>query len=213
MPRALIFANGELAHPRLAGSLARPEDVVIAADGGARHALALGLSPSIIIGDLDSLSEDEVRAFEARGVQILRAPRAKDETDLELALAHALRAAFSPILIVGAYGGRLDQSLGNLAMLTAPEALQAEVRLEDGLTEAFFITGEALIHGAPGETVSLIPWGGIVEGVSTSGLLYPLHGETLYPSRTRGISNQMLSASAAVHLKNGLLLCVHIRTV
>lgn len=211
MPRALIFVNGELIDPGSARAMVQPEDLVIAADGGARHALALGMIPSAIIGDLDSLSASEVRDFADMDVHILRFPQTKDETDLELALGYALRAGHSPIIIIAALGGRLDHLLGNLATLTSPEALQADVRLDDGLTEAFFVTGKAFIHGKPGDTVSFIAWGAPAEGVSTDGLVYPLHKETLYPYRTRSISNQMLAETAKVSLKSGLILCVHIR--
>jgi len=211
MSRALIFVNGDLTDPGAARAIVRADDVVLAADGGARHALSLGVIPSAIIGDLDSLSPAEVREFADMDVHILRFPQSKNETDLELALAHALKAGYSPIIIVAAFGGRLDQTLGNIALLAGPEALQVDVRLDDGLTEAFFVTRKALIQGKSGDTVSLIPWGGPVEGVSTDALAYPLNKETLYPYSTRSISNQMLAESAQVSLKTGLLLCVHIR--
>jgi len=211
MSRALIFVNGELRDPGAARAIVRPEDVVIAADGGARHALELGLIPTAIIGDFDSLSAAEVRVFSDMGVHLLRFPTAKNETDLELALAHAVRAGHSPILIIGAGGGRLDQELGNLSLLSNPEFAAIDVRLEDGVTEAFFITAQAAIQGKAGETVSLLPWGNPVEGFSTDGLVYPLNDETLFPYRTRSISNQMLAETAKVSLRQGLLLCVHIR--
>ncbi len=213
MPRALIFANGEFSNPGRTRSIVRPDDVVIAADGGARHALAIGIIPSIIIGDLDSLSEVEVRTFTEMDVEILRYSPVKDETDLELALAYALRTGFSQIVIVGALGGRLDQTLGNLALLTNPGISKLDIRLDDGLTEAFFIDNVGVILGEPGDTISFIPWGGPVEGVVTAGLLYPLHGETLIPYRTRSISNQLLGHTASLRLKSGLLLCIHIRKV
>lgn len=209
MPRAILFVNGELTHPSAARALIQPDDVLIAADGGARHATQLGLTPSVIIGDMDSLSADELDTFDKLGVRILRYPAHKDETDLELALDHALKAGYSPIILVGALGGRLDQALGNLALLTTPACLAADVRLNDGLTEAFFITSRATLRGQPNEIVSLLPWGEPVEGVTTDGLSYPLHSETLLPYRTRGISNEMLSDTAIVSVKHGTLLCVH----
>lgn len=211
MSRAIIFVNGELRNPGAARTLIRPDDVIIAADGGARHALALGLIPTAVIGDFDSLSEAEVRVFSDMGVHMLRFPKTKDDTDLELALAHAVRAGYCPIILVGANGGRLDQELGNISLMSNPDFIGSDVRLDDGTTEAFFITTQSSIHGKAGDTVSLIPWGNPVEGVSTDGLAYPLHDETLFPYRTRGISNQMLAETAKVSLKRGLLLCVHIR--
>lgn len=211
MSRALIFVNGELRNPGAARAIVQPEDVIIAADGGARHALALGLIPNAIIGDFDSLSDAELRVFSDMGVHILRFPAAKAETDLELALAYAVRAGHSPIIIIGANGGRLDQELGNISLLSDSELTRFDVRLDDGITETFFITAKSIVYGKPGDTVSLIPWGNPVENVSTDGLVYPLNRETLFPYRTRGLSNQMLAETANISIKHGLLLCVHIR--
>jgi thiamine pyrophosphokinase len=209
MPRAIIFVNGDLPDPNAARTMIQPEDVLIAADGGARHAQQLGLTPNIIIGDLDSLSTDEVNAFAKMGTHILRYPAHKDETDLELALDHALKAGYSPIILVAGLGGRLDHMLGNIALLSDPACLAANVRLDDGLTEVFFLTSQASLRGTPGEIVSLLPWGAPAEGVHTEGLSYPLRSETLLPYRTRGVSNEMLSDTAIVSVKRGTLLCVH----
>jgi thiamine pyrophosphokinase len=211
MPRALIFVNGELPDLGATRGIIQPDDVLIAADGGARHALKLGVIPAVIIGDLDSLSEAEVRVFNEMGVHILRYPHNKDETDLELALQHAMKSGYQPISIVAALGGRLDQIIGNLALIADPESIEAGVRLDDGLTEAFFITSKATVHGKPGDTVSLLPWGMPAEGVNTDGLVYPLTRETLLPYRTRGISNQLLADTAKISLKRGTLLCIHHR--
>jgi thiamine pyrophosphokinase len=211
MPRALIFVNGELTDPGATRGIIQPDDVLIAADGGARHALELGVIPTVIIGDLDSLSEAEVRVFNEMGVHILRYPHNKDETDLELALHHAMKSGYQPICIVAALGGRLDQLIGNLSLLADPESIAADVRVDDGLTEAFFITSKATVHGKPGDTISLLPWGMPAEGVNTDGLVYPLNKETLLPYRTRGISNQLLADTARISLKRGTLLCVHTR--
>jgi thiamine pyrophosphokinase len=213
MPRAIIFVNGEIPNPGAARSIIHPEDIIIAADGGARHALELGVIPAVIIGDLDSLSDAEIRAFTEMGVHILRFPPAKNETDLELSLAHAIKSGYRPILIVAALGGRLDQALGNISLLAAPESIRSDVRLDDGVTEAFFITGKATVFGKAGDTLSLLPWGMPAEDVSTQDLVYPLNQETLLPYRTRGISNQMLAESATISLKRGLLLCIHCRKI
>jgi thiamine pyrophosphokinase len=212
MPRAILFANGDLPSPEPARRLVRPDDILIAADGGARHALALGLIPSVLVGDFDSLTDEELDKFSRAGASLHRHPPAKDETDLELALDYALKIGYTPILILGAYGGRLDQSLGILGLLSAPKCIEANVRADDGQTEAFFISQQAEIYGAPGDTVSLLAWGKPAKGVTTQNLKYPLDDETLSPHRTRGVSNVMTAEKASVSLKSGLLLCVHIRS-
>ncbi|MCX8026222.1 MAG: thiamine diphosphokinase, partial [Thermanaerothrix sp.] len=98
--RAVIFANGELADGEAVRSWLRPTDYLIAADGGLRHVQALGLQPHLVIGDLDSLSAEQVTALQTAGVQIERHPAEKDETDLELAIQYALRQGFKQMRVV-----------------------------------------------------------------------------------------------------------------
>jgi thiamine pyrophosphokinase len=211
MARAVIFVNGLIPDLKRVHRLINPGDTYIAADGGIRHALALGLDPSVVIGDLDSLTDADQSRLEAAGTEIRSFARDKNETDFELALQYATETGFSEILIVAALGDRLDQTLGNLALLTQPRFSTFDIRLDDGLEEAFFTRHDSLIQGAAGDLVSLIPWGGDVYGVVTSGLRWPLQDEVLLSYKTRGLSNELLAETASITLKSGLLLIVHRR--
>jgi thiamine pyrophosphokinase len=221
MPRAVIFANGFMPYLDPVRALLRPDDVLLAADGGSHHLHALGLTPAVIIGDLDSLDPGFRSLINSGQIEVVLHPRDKDETDLELALDYAVQHDYRQILIIGALGGRLDQTLGNLALLTAPrlsilrhgEEQAFDVRLDDGLEEAFFMCNRSEVRGVAGDIVSLIPWGGEARGVSTDGLRWPLHAETLYPDKTRGISNELLGESASISIESGLLLVVHRRNL
>lgn len=207
--RVVIFANGSLPAPPRLRSFLQEGDILLGADGGTRHILALGLKPHAVVGDFDSLSPQILDFLSTQGVRLHRYPADKDETDLELTLRHALEYRPRAIRIVAALGDRLDQTLGNLALLTAPWLEGFDVRLEDGVEEVFFVHTEAAIQGAIGETVSLIPWGGAAEGIFTEGLRWALRGETLYPYRTRGISNELVQPQAQIRLTRGSLLVVH----
>lgn len=209
--RALLFVNGILGDPRAVAALIHPQDFLVAVDGGLHHLTRLGRLPHLLIGDLDSVSAEQVAALEAAGVHIERYPAEKDETDLELALLWAVRAGFRHITVLAALGGRLDQTLGNLFLLMRPELADREVRLEDGREEVFLIRGQGTVHGEVGDTVSLLPLAGPAQGIVTQGLRYPLRGETLYPDRTRGISNELIAPQASITLEQGLLLCIHTR--
>jgi len=217
MPRIIIFANGELPDLDAARTLLQAGDYLIAADGGANHLLKMGILPEIVIGDLDSVDEDTLFQLTSAEVNIEQYSEDKDETDIELALGYAVEMRPSAILIVGGLGGRLDQTLANLSILTDPMLPKIDIRLDDGLEEVFFCRasaekgGQVEVQGRSGDTLSLIPWHGPVEGVSTEGLQWPLYGETLFPDKSRGISNVMLSESASVKIENGLLLVVHRR--
>ncbi|MGD0750977.1 MAG: thiamine diphosphokinase [Anaerolineales bacterium] len=211
MRRLIIFANGILPELESARRLIQAGDVLIAADGGTRHILALGLVPSIVIGDLDSLKQDDRRRLDAKGVEIQQYSHNKDETDLELAFQYAHRAGYREILVVGAQGGRLDQTVGNLSLLTNPEFATLEIRFDDGVEEAFITRGRCEVHGRPSDIVSLIPWSGEVTGISTEGLRWPLRDETLFPDKTRGISNELVRETAFISHRSGFLLVIHHR--
>jgi thiamine pyrophosphokinase len=218
MPRVVIFANGKFPDLEAARALLQADDYLIAADGGVNHLLKMGISPEIVIGDLDSVDEDTLFQLTSAEVNIEQYSEDKNETDIELALRYAIELQPTSILIVGALGGRLDQTLANLSILTDPTLSGTDIRLDDGVEEAFFFRaaaakgGQAEVRGRSGDTVSLIPWHGPVEGVATDGLQWPLYSETLYPEKSRGISNVMLNDIASVNTQSGLLLIVHRRS-
>jgi thiamine pyrophosphokinase len=209
--RAVIFANGRLTNPENVRELISPGDFLILADGGSRHAKKLGLVPAVLIGDLDSTPAREVRRLESLGVEVIRFPKEKDETDLELALDFAVKKGYKKILVLAPFGGRLDQTLGNINLLLREDLKDIEIRMDDGKDEVFLIRSQVQVHGRQGETISLLPLGGKVEGVTTDGLQYPLRGETLFPEQTRGISNCMTTGKAEVRWIRGVLLVIHTR--
>lgn len=207
--RIIIFANGELPNLEKARTLLHEDDFIIAADGGTRHAFALGLTPSVIVGDLDSLPENfNPSTFNG---EIILYPKDKNETDLELALQHALTFNPNEIVVVAALGGRLDQTLGNITLISNLQFETRKVKLDDGIEEIFFCRDICNINGSVGDIVSLIPWQNEVTGIITTNLKWTLQNEPLYYDKTRGMSNEMMNDTASIQIKSGLLLIVHRR--
>ncbi|MBC7260321.1 MAG: thiamine diphosphokinase [Chloroflexi bacterium] len=206
--RTLVVAASVGADSSALARLAESAQLIIAADGGAALALAAGIRPHVVVGDMDSLSAELADSLRRNGVEIRTFPSRKDETDLELALLEAIRRGAEEITIVGALGGRLDHTLGNVYLLTMPQLRGKDVRLVDGRVEAFVVWGRAEIRGGRGDTVSLIPLTPEVRGVQTEGLEYPLRRESLFMGPGRGISNVLLGPVARVSTSDGILLVV-----
>lgn len=205
--RIIIFANGELPNVEKASALIKQDDFIICADGGTHHALTLGLIPNLIIGDMDSLPPSfQISTFNG---EVLQFPRDKNETDLELAISHAITLNPSEILIIAALGGRIDQTLANIALLAHFQLATFNLKLTDGLEEILLCKDQVEINGRSGDIISLIPWQGNVEGVTTQNLKWKLNNEILFFDKTRGISNEMISDTAIISIKKGLLLIVH----
>lgn len=208
--QAVIFANGELHDRQRARAAVRAADLVMAADGGARHCLALGISPALVIGDLDSLTGDELERLQAGGAELARHPAAKDQTDLELALHQALERGARKIVVLGAAGGRLDMTVANLLLLGDPALSATEIELWHGAQTATVLTppgGE--VPGQPSDTLSLIPLDAQVQGVTTHDLQFELRDEPLVLGPARGVSNRVSGPRPSVELRAGTLLVVH----
>ena len=192
-------------------------DLVIAADGGARHAAALGLRIDRWVGDGDSIESAELAALAAAGVSITRSATDKDESDTELALRTAIEAGAPTITVLGALGGvRVDHTLANVGLLLDPMLDGRRVRLYDEAAARLSVLaggGSGAergydLAGREGDIVTLLPLGGPAHGVTTSGLRYPLAGETLELGRARGLSNVRTAPTAHVSLTAGHLLAI-----
>ena len=191
-------------------------DLVIAADGGARHATALGVAIDLWVGDGDSIGDDALAALEAAGVPLERSPRDKDESDTELAIRAALRRGQDEVVILGALGGRIDHALANIGLLGMPELAGRTAAILDARSRAVLVRApgpdgsavELSLPGRAGDLISLLPMGSGVEGVTTHGLAYPLADEPLQVGRARGLSNVRAMRDASVTVRRGLLLVV-----
>jgi thiamine pyrophosphokinase len=207
--RAIIFANGDAPDPEIVQRWNGPADVIIAADGGTRHALAVGVMPQVVIGDLDSLDEADRAQLDRSGVQLIVYPTRKDYTDLELAIRYALEQRTKEIIIFSALGGRWDQSLANLLLLTLPELAQVPTRIIDHHLSIQAIRDQAEITGRAGDTLSLIALKGDAHGVTIEGCEYPLNDATLPFGATLGVSNVLTQNTAKITVKQGQILALH----
>jgi thiamine pyrophosphokinase len=192
--------------------------MVIAADGGARHAPALGVDIDLWVGDGDSLGESGIAALAAAGVAVERSPVDKDETDTELAIRAAIREGCDGVIIVGALGGpRIDHALANVNLLATRDLAGVPGTIYTSHSRITLLRGSDPRHdtlewhdltGSPGDLVSLLPVGSEVDGVSASGLRYPLADEPLLEGSSRGVSNVVTSPGARVAIRRGSLLIV-----
>jgi thiamine pyrophosphokinase len=182
--------------------------LVIAADGGADEALRVGLHVDILVGDLDSVTPEGLRAVEEAGAAVHRHPVDKDRTDLELALAEAVEAGAPRILVAGGDRGRFDFVLGNALVLADPGLADVEVDAWFGEATVHVVRSERRIPGRQGDLLSLVAVGGPARGVRTEGLRWALDGQDLPAGVGLGISNEFLGDTALVELREGVLLAI-----
>ena len=210
----VVVVGGGAPPPQALRALLPAAEQVICADRGYTHALALGLVPTALIGDFDSLAPVDLDHARAAEVSVEAHSPEKDATDLELALDRAVAGhdgAFRVTVVATPdVGERIDHLLSQLALLAAPKYAHAELVAWFGnaCVQIVHPTRPVAIHGRPGELVTLLAIGGEAAGVSTAGLTYPLRDECLSPFSTRGVSNVLFSASATISITRGCLAIV-----
>jgi thiamine pyrophosphokinase len=184
-----------------------PGAYVVACDSGYDHATARSHHVDLLVGDLDSISQEGLAEAESHGVEIERHPQDKDETDFELAIAACVRHGVTRIDVYGGEGGRLDHLLAIATALTADRWRDLSLKWHTSHEVVVPLTGPAEIALVPthGSRVSLIAVTDC-KGVSTTGLAWKLDDETLPRGSSRGISNIAEGTAATVSVAFGSLL-------
>ena len=201
--RAVIIGSGEIKDYKKAKSRILAEDYIICADGGYDHAVKMGVNPDILIGDFDSISNIP------NDTEKVQYPTRKDMTDSHIAMDKALEKGYDEMLLLGFTGDRADHSLTNILLLiNYPNAVIA-----DDNNEIRLITNAAEIDGKAGDTISIIPVCGNLEGITTTGLEYPLDNETLYIGDSRGVSNVMTENICQIKCTGGMGLIIKVDKV
>jgi thiamine pyrophosphokinase len=206
--RVVLALNGKLMGSKedYRGILSDQGYFFVAADGGALFLERIGFRPDIVIGDLDSLTEEDILRFRKMEVEIYKYPVEKDETDGELALKYCKDNGLQDIVIIGSMGGRFDQQLANVFLLEYAYHSKLKAIIKEPGLELGIIDQEKVFINQKGAHLSLLPLKDKVEGVSISGCKYGLVQASLLRYKTRGISNLIISNQASVSIEKGLLL-------
>ncbi len=211
--RVIIIANGDLENYSFYRRLINEDDLIICVNGGSAHALALELKPEYVVGDLDSLSLEDLQKIEGLGPHFIKFPSAKDKSDLELALDHAVTLQPAEIIIIGALGGkRTDHAFVNLLLLNIPLKEGIKARIIDQTQEICLLNSETILAGEPGDYLSLFSLSSKSEDIYTEGLKYSLQGDSLEFASTLGLSNEFNSSEARIKVGAGLLLVIKTRS-
>lgn len=182
-------------------------NLVIAADSGYLSAAESGILPDIVIGDFDSCPENLVNAK-----KIIRLNPVKDATDTQEAIDIAHSHGAKKITILGALGGRIDHTLANIHLLKYARLKGISLEIEDPNTYITLAGEDTHIPARDGFCLSLIPLTDC-EGVSVSGVYYPLEEAAMPVGIPYGISNEFTENNAHISVKSGDLLVMLCKSI
>ena len=206
--KALIIANGHMESLEELEKLVRQHQLIICADGAVRHFRQVGKKPDVVVGDLDSIDQDDLEWVVENNITIERHERRKDYTDTEMAIQYAVRQGVKQITMTGMLGGRLDHTLGNLYLLEYIHDQSIAAAISEKSTEVRIVDNRLDTDWIVGETVSLVPLDLHVSGVFLTGFEYKLENATVNRGGTLCLSNVVNEPSQQVLVKSGRLLAI-----
>jgi thiamine pyrophosphokinase len=211
--RTAIFSGGTYRDPEFYRDRIMRADLIIAADSGGSALLSLGVTPHLLVGDMDSIGTGVLAEIRRRGAEVIEMPPEKDYTDTEIAVRQALDRGAAEIEICGGLGSRLDHTLANVSLLIYAGQHGATARIVTEDQDAYFLTAgaENPIEGGIGDTVSLIALSDPTTGVTTHDLKYPLVEADLRLLSPLGVSNEIAGPNPWVEFREGRLLLVAVR--
>ena len=206
---ALIFAAApetESGYIR-AFRAAHPDALIACADGGLRHARALGLHPDFMISDCDSMPEIE-------GTEVIRLKPEKDDTDAQGCLREVFRRGCTEATLVCATGGRIDHELANLSLLEEAHAMGGRLTVLDRQNCIVLHEGGCQKFIMPPEYryFSIVPLDAVLQGVTIENAKYPLRDATVTRAGMVTISNEAAANQTfSVEIRDGRALVVFSR--
>lgn len=206
--KTVIICSGEIKNYKDMEAVVRSADLIICADGGAIHAMNMGITPNILLGDFDSIDEDVLNYYNSDKIEKIQYPAVKDMTDSEIAVDLAIAKGSEEVIIIGGGGLRMDHFLGNVFLLKKFLDIDIKASIVDEKNEIILINKHCKIQKINNRKLSLVPISQSVNGIVTKGLQYELLGENLLFGSTRGISNEFCDDEAEIEIQNGLLLVI-----
>ncbi|MDN5375908.1 MAG: thiamine pyrophosphokinae [Thermacetogenium sp.] len=211
--RFLIMANGEYGDLAWYRDRLQFFDRVVCADGGAGVARMLGIVPDWIVGDLDSIREEDRSQLERAGVRLEIHPPDKDFTDTHLALELARREGAREVAVWGGTGSRLDHTLCNLFNASRFVEDGIEVRFESPDLTIYLVDRQLIVPGSVGDTVSVLVLGDRATGLTEEGFRYPLQDADLDGRCQYTVSNVITRPHPCIRVATGILAVFHYRSL
>ena len=183
----------------------------IAVDGGLAAVKSLNIRPDAIVGDFDTVKGELLEEYRRMGgIAFEQHQPEKDETDTELALRTAMEAGVNDIVLLGATGGRLDHSIGNIHLLYACLQKGVKASIVDEKNRLYILDqGKTYRFGEIwGKYISFLPLTEEVHGITLKGFKYPLTDRDIRIGTSLCISNELAEKTGTITFRDGVLICV-----
>ncbi|MCG8641612.1 MAG: thiamine diphosphokinase [Desulfobacterales bacterium] len=208
--KCVIIAGGELVPTPRINRILKSGELIVCADGGARHLRSLDIQPHVLMGDFDSIHRDDLAFLIEKEVEIIEFPARKDLTDTELCVEWAIDQNVNEVVLLGAIGSRMDHTLANIFLLKKLADKGIFGRVINANNELLVIhdriRDQITLNGKKGEILSILPLSRTVTGITLEGFEYPLSEARIEMGSSLGISNCFARERVRIRIRKGILL-------
>ena len=200
--KAFIYTGGTVFDEYV---IEKPEagDLIIAADAGYLTAQKMGITPDVLLGDFDTLGVENI----PDGIECLRVPAEKNDTDTQLAVSTAIERGAKELVIVGGLSGRLDHTLSTLAILEDLWERKNDriyAILTDGKNRVRFLRNSGtILPRSQYRYFSLIAADELVKGITLEGCKYPLKNGRISRRHQWAVSNEITGNCTLIEISRG----------
>ena len=168
--------------------------------------------PDYILGDFDSIDKKVLEKYKTQKIKINELKPEKDFTDTEEAINLAIKLKSSEFVIIGAIGTRIDHVLANINVLKIALDKNIKAKIINEHNEIELINNELIIEkNNLYKYISIMPLTTQVEGITITGMKYPLENYTLTIGNSLGVSNEQIEKTAKIKVKDGILIVIKSR--
>lgn len=201
--KSLIISGGSIEDYNFLKKLVDKHNFIICADSGLDHMIKINVKANLVVGDLDSISEEGLEFVKDSKINILKYPAQKNKTDTELAIDYLMDMGVSDINLTGVIGSRLDHSLANIYLLKKlyDRDIKAKIINENNIAQ--YVSEKLVLEKREDYFVSIIPISLNGIEVSLDGFLYSLENDFIEFGSSLGISNEIVDRFGTVTIHKG----------
>ena len=201
--RCVIIGGPDIGNYEFIKNKLCPDDYFIYCDSGLKHRDNLGIEPDLVIGDFDSYEEP------SGDFEVIVLPIAKDDTDTVFAAKEAMARGFENFLLIGVIGGRIDHTMGNIAILLMLDTAKKKAEIIDDYSELEIVSNGKAYVDESYPFFSLLSATGYAKGVTVRNAKFALDNAEISCDYQYGVSNEVMPGKIAeIEVKEGRLLLV-----
>ncbi|MCQ2968703.1 MAG: thiamine diphosphokinase [Clostridium sp.] len=207
--KVLIVGGGSEPSQKLLEKYAKSVDKIIGVDRGCSYLLKNNIYPNYIVGDFDSINEEDIKKLEVDSIKKFKYNCEKDSTDSDIAVEIALNMKFTEIYMISMTGSRLDHTFANLGLLCKANNAGVKAYIINETNKIYLLEESSIIKkDITYKYISFLAYSNKVENLSIKNAKYDLENYTLYLGDNRTVSNEFLEKDIKVEFTKGRILVI-----